>query len=209
MWEMQAMSSSQGQNLNDLHITGVADEQLSTGVQAVLSSPSSATSKVFGNGSICRLNGSSESSLNNNNNNNNNTTANLANNCEQHTTVNGQHMQIDILNGSTSAACNTLPSNGLIIATAANANGCHDGISTSAAATHIPALQASHHHHHHHHRQIHQQQQQQPPHHHIPYGLEINSVLLDTTDGLLHPQLRETRAINIGIYIKAVFVYLS
>lgn len=194
MWEMQAMSSSQGQNLDDLHITGVADEQLPTGVQAVLSSPSSATNKVFGNGSICRLNGSNDSSLNNNN---NSTTTNLVNNCEQHTTASGQHMQIDILNGSAAAACNTLPSNGLIIAAAAaaNANGCHDGTSTS-AATHIPALQASHLHH----RQIHQhhQQQQQPPHHHIPYGLEINSVLLDTTDGLLHPQLRETRAINIG-----------
>lgn len=190
---MQAMSSSQGQNLDDLHITGVGDE--SAGVQAVLSSPSPATNKVFGNGTICRLNGSSDSSLNINNN-NNTTTTNLVNNCEQHTTVNGQHMQIDVLNGSTAAACNTHSSNGLIIATAANASGCHDGTSTS-AATHIPALQASHLHH----RQIHQHHQQQhqpPPHHHIPYGLEINSVLLDTTDGLLHPQLRETRAINIG-----------
>lgn len=222
MWEMQAISSSQGQNLDNLHNGGIGAGSFLThnngttdsgsvivGIDEIRAPSSLSSISVIGNRALggCRLSdcGGSDSSLNNNNNNNisnSNTNTHSVNSCEQHqlnvNTTPGHHiMQIDLIGGAGNchnggSAGNTQHShstnnvlgtgNNIIIAST-------DGIGT----TNITNIQSP---------------PPLPPSNSnasIPYGLEINSVLLETADGLLHPTLREARAINIGNFFFHIY----
>lgn len=218
MWEMQAISSSQGQHLDSIQSTDANTSHKNDigpddRVNDILTAASS-VNLIGGPVAGCRLSGcsggASDSSLNNNNN------THLANNCEQHTT-NGHHphhlhqhhhhhnMQIDILAsgggsagggggggggvgvcGAVGSACpaghsiNNILGAGNSLIMASGGGPMSDGV--AAAVTSVkPPMPSS--------NSITT----------VPYGVEMNSVLLDTADGMLqHPALRETRAINIG-----------